>query len=55
LHRYSEVATDAAKLGAGIMLDKLGADVIKTKANVRDLLTEVDGEAGRRRGRGAHE
>jgi hypothetical protein len=29
------------------MLDKLGADVVKTKANARDLLTEVDSEAGR--------
>lgn len=41
-----KVATDAAKLGAGVMLDKLGADVIKTKANTRDLLTEVGGGRG---------
>ena len=39
-----KVATDAAKLGATIMLNKLGADVVKTKANARDLLTEVDPE-----------
>ena len=39
-----KVATDAAKLGATIMLEKLGADVVKTKANARDLLTEVDPE-----------
>lgn len=41
------VATDAAKLGATIMLEKLGADVVKTKANARDLLTEVDPEVQR--------
>ena len=41
------VATDAAKLGAAVMLDKLGADVVKTKANARDLLTEVDPEVQR--------
>ena len=28
-----KVATDAAKLGAAIMLEKLGADVVQTKAN----------------------
>lgn len=39
-----KVATDAAKLGAAIMLEKLGADVVQTKANARDLLTEVDPE-----------
>ena len=42
-----KVATDAAKLGAAVMLDKLGADVVKTKANARDLLTEVDPEVQR--------
>jgi myo-inositol-1(or 4)-monophosphatase len=42
-----KVATDAAKLGAAVMLDKLGADVVKTKANTRDLLTEVDPEVQR--------
>jgi len=42
-----KVATDASKLGATIMLDKLGADVVKTKANARDLLTEVDSEVQR--------
>lgn len=26
------------------MVKKLGADVMKTKVNARDLLTEVDGE-----------
>ena len=41
------IATDAAKLGATIMLEKLGADVVKTKANARDLLTEVDPEVQR--------
>jgi myo-inositol-1(or 4)-monophosphatase len=41
------VATDAAKRGATIMLEKLGADVVKTKANARDLLTEVDPEVQR--------
>ena len=39
-----KVATDAAKQGSAIMLEKLGADVVKTKANARDLLTEVDPE-----------
>lgn len=29
------------------MVEKLGADVIKTKVNARDLLTEVDGEVQR--------
>lgn len=42
-----KVAIDASKLGAGIMLEKLGADVVKTKANTRDLLTEVDPEVQR--------
>ena len=41
------VATDAAKKGAAVMLEKLGADVVKTKANTRDLLTEVDPEVQR--------
>ena len=30
---------DASKAGAAVMLAKLGADVVKTKANTRDLLT----------------
>ena len=29
------------------MAKKVGADVVKTKANARDLLTEVDGEVQR--------
>jgi myo-inositol-1(or 4)-monophosphatase len=29
------------------MSEKVGAEVIKTKANARDLLTEVDGEVQR--------
>ena len=44
LAKILAVATDAAKKGAAVMLQKLGADVVKTKANTRDLLTEVDPE-----------
>ena len=39
-----KVAMDASKAGAAVMVAKLGADVVKTKANSRDLLTEVDDE-----------
>ena len=35
---------EAAKEGGNVMSRKVGADVIKTKVNARDLLTEVDGE-----------
>lgn len=46
----------AAKEGGAVMARKVGAAVIKTKANARDLLTEVDGEVQRMhrgsRGRG---
>jgi|TARA_B110000003_G_C16579360_1_gene507446 myo-inositol-1(or 4)-monophosphatase len=41
------VAVGAAKEGGIIMARKVGADVIKTKVNARDLLTEVDGEVQR--------
>lgn len=37
----------AAKEGGTVMARKVGAEVIKTKANARDLLTEVDGEVQR--------
>ena len=37
----------AAKEGGIIMARKVGSDVIKTKVNARDLLTEVDGEVQR--------
>lgn len=37
----------AAKEGGAVMARKVGAAVIKTKANARDLLTEVDGEVQR--------
>lgn len=39
-----KVAVEAAKEGGNVMSRKVGADVIKTKVNARDLLTEVDGE-----------
>jgi len=37
----------AAREGGAVMSEKVGAEVIKTKANARDLLTEVDGEVQR--------
>eukprot|EP00193_Tetraselmis_chui_P010390 CAMPEP_0177770176 /NCGR_PEP_ID=MMETSP0491_2-20121128/10768_1 /TAXON_ID=63592 /ORGANISM="Tetraselmis chuii, Strain PLY429" /LENGTH=298 /DNA_ID=CAMNT_0019287339 /DNA_START=358 /DNA_END=1254 /DNA_ORIENTATION=+ len=39
-----QVATEAAQKSAKIIREKTGADVIKTKGNPRDLLTEVDSE-----------
>ena len=41
------MAVGAAKEGGIVMARKVGADVIKTKVNARDLLTEVDGEVQR--------
>ena len=43
-----KVATDAAKLGAAIMLEKLGADVVQTKARARPA------HGGGPRGAGGH-
>ena len=40
-------ACSAARTGGSVMNEKIGAEVVKTKANVRDLLTEVDGEVQR--------
>lgn len=40
----AQVATEAAQQGAAVIRQKTGAEVIKTKGNPRDLLTEVDSE-----------
>ncbi|OUS45539.1 hypothetical protein BE221DRAFT_83674 [Ostreococcus tauri] len=47
LERVLEAAVRAAQEGGTVMARKVGAEVIKTKANARDLLTEVDGEVQR--------
>lgn len=47
LEAVLEVAMRAAREGGAVMSEKVGAEVIKTKANARDLLTEVDGEVQR--------
>jgi myo-inositol-1(or 4)-monophosphatase len=44
---HEQVAMRAAREGGAVMSEKVGAEVIKTKANARDLLTEVDGEVQR--------
>eukprot|EP00976_Prorocentrum_cordatum_P107455 1194643-Prorocentrum_minimum.AAC.4 len=44
LNKVIEVAIAAAKNGGEVIRKKVGADVIKTKGNPQDLLTEVDGE-----------
>ncbi|KAK3268650.1 hypothetical protein CYMTET_22858 [Cymbomonas tetramitiformis] len=44
LDEVLQVAVKVAVAGGAVVREKVGADVIKTKANPRDLLTEVDGE-----------
>mmetsp|Transcript_46111 Transcript_46111/g.117778 ORF Transcript_46111/g.117778 Transcript_46111/m.117778 type:complete len:295 (+) Transcript_46111:221-1105(+) len=44
LAEVMKIATEAAQQGARVIREKTGADVIKTKGNPRDLLTEVDSE-----------
>ena len=39
-----DTATRAGRAAAGVITTKLGAEVIKTKAGARDLLTAVDTE-----------
>ena len=37
-----DVCIDAGRAASGLIVEKLGAEVIKSKANARDLLTAID-------------